>query len=164
MRLLNASSIQYFEAAASVAKRSCCLRSRCGAVIVNNKEIVGVGWNSPPCDLPPIKCCKDGLPSNFRSDKTCCIHAEDRAVRDALQKHPVNLIGAQLFFIRLDENGNMKPAGKPYCTMCSKLALDVGISEFVLMHTNGIYAYDTEEYNSLSYEFRESYFGSEGGV
>lgn len=40
------------------------------------------------------------------------------------------LEGSILFFIRLDENDNPKRSGEPYCTICSKSALDVGISKF----------------------------------
>lgn len=46
-------------------------------------------------------------------------------------------------------------AGKPYCTICSKLALDVGIKEFALWHEEGITIYNTEEYNTLSYQYNE---------
>ena len=46
-------------------------------------------------------------------------------------------------------------AGKPYCTVCSRLAIDSGIVEFVLWHESGITAYPTDEYNDLSYDFFE---------
>jgi len=49
----------------------------------------------------------------------------------------------------------MLKSGKPYCTVCSRLALDNGIKEFVLWHTDGIKGYDTKEYNKLSYDFNK---------
>lgn len=50
----------------------------------------------------------------------------------------------------------IRAAGKPYCTLCSKMALDAGIGEFVLWQTSGLAAYGTDEYNTLSYAYAES--------
>lgn len=97
---------------------------------------------------------KDGYHKKV-TDKTCCVHAEQRAIMDALRKNSEKLSGSRLYFIRLDKAGNTSKAGKPYCTICSKMALDAGISEFVLWHEEGICVYDTEEYNTLSYEYTE---------
>ena len=149
------SAMEYITRAAELAKHSKCLRSKCGSVIVKNDEIIGQGWNSPPGDKTLEKCLKDDLPKNFKSDKTCCVHAEQRAIMDGLRRKPDNVPGSRLYFIRLDENGNPKPSGRPYCTICSKMALDAGIAEFVLMHKEGICVYDTEEYNTLSFQYRE---------
>ena len=73
---------------------------------------------------------------------------------DALQHNPEKLSGSRLYFIRLDEQGNKKHAGEPYCTICSKMALDVKISEFVLWREKGVCLYDAMEYNILSFEYR----------
>ena len=57
------------------------------------------------------------------------------------------------YFTRVDESGKIKKSGKPLCTVCSRLALDVGIEKFVLWHDGGICEYLTDEYNRLSYEY-----------
>lgn len=150
---LEANKIMDF--AAEIAKRSCCLRSRCGSVIVKDKTIIGKGYNSPPLDVKLVYCLKDSLPADFKSDKTCCIHAEQRAIMDTLRYHPERIKDSRLYFIRLDESGNKLKAGQPYCTICSKMALDTGIAEFVLWHEEGICIYSTEEYNKLSFKYRE---------
>ncbi|MBN2094818.1 MAG: hypothetical protein JW727_02120 [Candidatus Aenigmarchaeota archaeon] len=141
--------------AEKLALLSTCLRSRCGSVIVRDGKIIGSGYNSPPLDRKLEFCIKDKLPKDFKSDKTCCIHAEQRAIMDALRRNSEKLSGSRLYFIRLDEKGKGAFAGKPYCTICSKMALDAGISEFVLWHKEGICVYETEEYNKLSFEYRE---------
>jgi deoxycytidylate deaminase len=141
---------KYMEIAAKIAFNSCCLKSRCGCVIVN-KEIIGMGFNSPPDNRKIAKCLKDELPADFKSDKTCCVHAEQRAIMDALKNHPDKVRNSKLYFIRIDEKGEKRYADKPYCTICSKMALDVGIKEFLLWHDKGICSYDTEEYNNLSF-------------
>jgi deoxycytidylate deaminase len=147
-------AIKSINKAAQIALNSCCLRSKCGCIIVNHGRIIGIGWNSPPGDKKIKKCFKEDLPKDFISDKTCCIHAEDRAIRDALARNSAELKGSRLYFIRLDKNNKITKAGDPYCTWCSKTALDVGIKEFVLWHAKGICVYDTEEYNKISFKLR----------
>jgi deoxycytidylate deaminase len=148
-------AMNFIDEAAKIALSSTCLRSKCGSVIVKNGKIIGAGFNSPPLNQAIDNCIKDSLPKNFKSDKTCCVHAEQRAIMDALRKNPEKIAGSRLYFIRLGEDGKRSYAGKPYCTICSKMALDSGISEFVLWHEEGICVYDTKEHNQLSFDYRE---------
>lgn len=145
----------YFNEAVKEALKSTCLRSKCGSVIVKNRNIIGKGFNSPPGNLESQrKCLVDK--KNYEekvADKTCCVHAEQRAIMDALEKNPDKIKDSVLYFIRLGENNQMKKSGDPYCTHCSKLALDSGIKEFVLWHEKGITSYDTEEYNLMSFDY-----------
>lgn len=116
----------------NVAKQATCKRSKCGAIIVHNSELViGKGFNSMPLNVV-CDCFKEKLAPTFKSDRTCCVHAEQRAIMDALKNHSDKIVGSILYFIRLDDNDQPKHSGKPYCSICSKLALDVGISKFVL--------------------------------
>ena len=143
----------YLDLAVEVALESSCYRSRCGSVIVKDGEVIGEGFNSPPGNKTLDSCFKDKLDDDFKSDKTCCVHAEQRASIDALRKGN-DLEGSRLYFIRIDGDGDKIEAGKPYCTICSKMVLDVGISEFVLLHEEGICVYGTEEYNEISFGLR----------
>lgn len=143
----------FFEAAAQ-ARKATCLRSKCGAVIVKGRKVIGEGFNSPPGWEENRKChLVTSLSPNPRHDQTCCVHAEWRAIFDALRRFPERIEGSILYFTRIDENGNIKISGKPYCTVCSRLALDAGIAYFALFHDSGITLYDTKEYNDLSYEY-----------
>lgn len=125
--------------------------------IVQNNEIIGSGFNSPPQDIEDQRKCSNSKGSYHEkvTDKTCCVHAEQRAVMDALRKNPAKLSGSRLYFIRLDEEGKPSRAGQPYCTICSKMALDVGIEEFVLWHKKRVAVYGTKEYNTLSFQFNQ---------
>lgn len=143
----------FIDKAAEIALSSPCFRSRCGSVIVKNNEIIGSGFNSPPNNNVLEYCKKDNLPADFKSDRTCCVHAEQRAIMDALRKNSEKIIGSRIYFIRLDENGKKIKAGNPYCTICSKMVLDTGIAEFVLWQEKGICVYQTEEYNHLSFNY-----------
>lgn len=147
-------AMKYIDTAAKVALESQCLRAKCGSVIVKNNKILGRGFNSPPKNIKMLRCVKDYLPKDFKSDRTCCVHAEQRAILDALRNNPKEIENSRIYLIRLDENNNKIEAGKPYCTICSKLALDVGIAEFVLLHKEGLCVYDTDEYNTMSFDNR----------
>lgn len=150
-------AIKFIKRASEAAINSTCERSRCGSIIVKDNEIIGEGFNSPPQDNEGQRrcaCSKDSYHKKV-TDKTCCVHAEQRAIMDTLKNNPGKIIGSRLYFIRLDENGCMSKAGKPYCTICSKMALDSGIKEFVLWHENGVCVYETDEYNALSYLYAE---------
>lgn len=143
-----------YDQAIAAAHEATCRRSKCGSVIVRDGAVVGRGFNSPPGDLESQRRChldKSQYGKGFKSDRTCCIHAEQRAILDASVRNPDKLAGSRLYFIRLDGEDRPKKSGRPYCTHCSKLALDAGIAEFVLWHDEGICVYPTEEYNDLSY-------------
>lgn len=146
---------KYIQAAVLVALQASCTQSRCGSIIVKDGQIVGRGFNSPPAGNEAARRCglQDTVSERFKSDRTCCVHAEQRAIMDALKNHPEKVGGSRLYFIRLDTEGNPKRAGEPYCTICSKMALDVGIAEFVLYREEGICVWNTLEYNAKSYEY-----------
>jgi len=139
-----------------VAKQSGCNDARCGSIIIKDGKIIGKGFNSPPGNLESQRRChikKDHYNKKV-SDKTCCVHAEERAIMDALRNNPDKIAGSTLYFIRVDEDGKPLNAGKPFCTICSKFALDVGIKGFALYYGEWK-VYNTDEYNTLSYEYND---------
>ncbi len=147
---------QFFTCAADAAKKSLCLRDKCGAVIVKNGKVIGEGYNSPPNNNPLNRKCDYRFSIKNRkkpkADCTCCVHAEWRAIIAAL-KSGTDITGSTLYFTRVDLAGALVHSGDPYCTVCSRLALDVGIKYWVLWHESGIKIYDAKTYNDISYEF-----------
>lgn len=140
--------------AAEVAKRALCHRAKCGTVVIKDGEVIGLGYNAPPLDKEENRRCDEksdgGKP---RYDYTCCVHAEWRAISDALRRNAEKLSGAKLYFVRVDDTGEIKKSGDPYCTACSRFALDAGIGYFLLWHEKGIGEYPAREYNELSYQY-----------
>ena len=135
---------------------STCRRSRCGSVIINGGVVLGEGFNSPPRNLESQRRCsrlKEDLHAKV-TDRTCCVHAEQRAMMAALRDYGKDAGGAVIYFARLGDNGRIKKSGEPYCTICSKMALDIGIDRFVLWQERGVCSYSCEEYNQLSYEYK----------
>jgi|SRR3989344_1038409 len=149
-------SINFIDKAIEIAKQSTCERAKCGSIIVKDNVIIGQGFNSPPSNLESQRRCNNSKENYHKkvTDKTCCVHAEQRAIMDALKNNPTRLKNSTLYFIRLSKENEKQFAGNPYCTICSKMALDVGIKEFILMHKDGIKSYNTEEYNQLSYNYK----------
>lgn len=140
--------------AAKIAEKAMCHRAKCGTVIVANGTIIGAGYNAPALDKEENRMCDaEVAPGKPNYDRTCCVHAEWRAILDALAKYPDKIKGAKLYFTRIDDSGAILKSGKPFCTVCSRLALDTGIATFVLWHEEGICEYPTVEYNRLSYAY-----------
>lgn len=153
--------LRYFLAAAEVAKRATCLQAHCGAVIVQNGEIIGQGYNSPPLDNEARRTClnqydrADSPKPNF--DTTCCIHAEWRAILDACKKNPDKIEDSTIYFIRVDNEGDLKGGGVPYCTTCSRLAMEAGVGIFALWSPEAVHLYPSDEYDRLSYSFYKAH-------
>jgi dCMP deaminase len=147
----------YLSEAAEAAAYSLCLKARCGAAIVKDGQVITTGYNAPPDKKRPDYCLKERLPEGFKSDRHCCIHAEAEAIWQALLNHE-NIRGGTMYFTRATSSGVIIPSGKPYCTKCSKDAIRAGIEAWVLLHPKdvwgkeGLYLYDAQEYNRISYE------------
>lgn len=147
----------FLDIAKTTALKATCLRDKCGSIIVKDNKIIWSGFNSPPANQENQRRCNIDKSTYHKKvkDTTCCIHAEQRAIMDALKNHPDKIKWSRLYFVRLDINWNISSCGKPYCTICSKMTLDSWVSEFVLLHTEWIAIYTSDEYNILSFEYKE---------
>lgn len=67
----------FMEIAHVVAKRSTCMRLNVGAVIVQDRRIVSIGYNGAPAGAP--HCLGNDCPGKHHCHET--IHAEDNALR-----------------------------------------------------------------------------------
>src|SRR3989344_7407990 len=137
---------KYIEEAGTVAQKATCQRAKCGAVIVKDNDIIGGGFNSPPNNDDKERRCeikKDEYDQKV-TDKTCCVHAEQRAIMDALRHRSDKIRESKLYFSRFYPDGQQRILGgeiQLYCTICTKMMFDVGIAEFILSHQNGICVY-----------------------
>lgn len=144
----------FFEAAADAAKDATCLRAKCGSVIVKGSVIIGTGYNAPALNDEGQRLCEAEMDATLKPkyDKTCCVHAEWKAVLDACKTNADKLAGSVLYFMRIDTEGNFTDAGEPFCTVCSRLTMESGIEEFALYNGGGADIYPLDEYNAKSYE------------
>lgn len=146
----------YFKQAGKEALKSTCLRDKCGAVLVLEHEIIGRGFSSPAGNEVSDQKCEQTFShiKKPKSDVTCCVHAEWRAILDGI-KNKKDITGSVLYFTRVDQMGNLLKSGDPYCTVCSRLALDNGVTQFALWQDAGIKIYKIKEFNELSYQFHK---------
>lgn len=145
----------YFEEARKVAAHATCNRAHCGAVIVTyDGEIIGRGYNAPPLGDESQRQCDSILNKTIKqsNDKTCCVHAEWSAIIDALKHHGTKIEGSTLYFMRVNDKNERTEAGDPYCTVCSRLAMESGIKTFGLWN-KGPEMFEVSDYNKKSYEF-----------
>jgi|ERR1041384_50447 deoxycytidylate deaminase len=148
-------ALTWFDKCAEVASRSLCLRALCGAIIVKNGELIAEGFNSPPQNRHEYRTCLNeyDIPAGFRHDRTCCIHAEQRAIEKA-QKAGNDLTGSRIYFVAVDPEGSKIVATDLKCTICSRAVLDAGIAEFAFYAKEGIRVYEPAEVDALSYRYK----------
>ena len=146
---------EFFKQAQQVAQKATCSRAKCGAVIVaTNGRVIGRGYNAPPLGDESQRMCNVPLDKTIKqnNDKTCCVHAEWNAILDALKHHADKVEGSTLYFMRVNEVGEFTEAGDPYCTVCSRLALESEVAMFGLWN-DGPEMIPTDIYNKRSYQY-----------
>jgi hypothetical protein len=148
----------FLDVLTETASQALCRDAKCAAVIVSEGgEVIGRGYNGPPLDKEENKKCDmvDMLTPKDKPkyDRTCCVHAEWRAIMDACKMNPDKVVGATLYFLRLGPPKPRLTPGRPFCTVCSRLALDVGLLRFALWRGEEFEFYDTKTYNDESYKY-----------
>ena len=121
----------YLDIAASVAKRSTCLRRRYGAVIVNNDEIIATGYNGSP--RGEKNCCDTGecwreahhIPHGEQYEKCVAVHAEMNAITSAARK---DMVDGTLYLAGFE---GIEPINAISCTICRRLIKNAGIKRVV---------------------------------
>ena len=128
----------YLSIAASVAKRSTCLRRQYGAVIIKNDEIISTGYNGAARGEP--NCCDtgecwreaNGIPHGEQYEKCVAVHAEQNAIISAPRSLMLN---GTLYLASFDANGELaEPAP---CVICSRMIKNAGIAEIVSKSADG---------------------------
>ncbi|MDB5478510.1 MAG: hypothetical protein JWM96_1005 [Alphaproteobacteria bacterium] len=145
----------WLEQAAIIARKSHCCRRRCGSILVDRTgNILAAAENKLPGKpgQAEIHCNPYQLHEDFKSDKGCCIHSEERLVMQALAEGK-DFAGSTLVFTSVDEAGQRLQSGRPYCTICSKIALEAGVNWWILEHEEGIIRYEAAAYNTISFSY-----------
>ena len=144
-------AIEYFNLAAEIAKTDAkCLKSKRGVVLVKNEKMISEGWNAPPeGEQECASCLRDSIDKKVNTEPCRAVHAEARAILNAYKNSHYDLTGSRMYHIKV-KNDEINLSGNPSCTICSKLVLEAGISEFVLWQKEGVCIYDTREFNKLS--------------
>ena len=148
---------KYCSLAARLALNSKCQKARHGAVLVNDRTIIGRGWNTPAGYEPCDPCLRKDIKGHTLLEICNSLHAEHEAKDDALDRHgKESLKGAVMYHAMIDWDGNIKKAEGPKCTSCSRMLKHKGLAGFVLFQEQGYVFYDIEEFNRLSYEYHDN--------
>lgn len=121
----------YLDIAASVAKRSTCLRRQYGAVIVREDAIISTGYNGSPrgetncCDTHMCWRELNNIPHGERYEQCKAVHAEMNSIISAARK---DMIGSTLYLAGW-ENGERVNAAP--CFLCEKMIKQAGIEKVI---------------------------------
>lgn len=122
----------YLGIAASVAKRSTCLRRRYGAVIVKDDVIIATGYNGAPRgeeNCSDVGNCwreENNIPSGERYESCKSVHAEQNALLSAGREAN----GATLYLYG-EEKDCLPVIGPKPCDICRRLIVNSGIKEVI---------------------------------
>lgn len=142
---------RYLVEAANQAPQSNCKKSKRGVVIVSDPLILGYGYNF---SVDPKTCClRKDIRRGIRSELCNGIHAEQRAIRDALSQGQ-DIRDARLYHVEV-ENGEMVPSGPPSCPICSKEILEHKLRDVVLWQKEGYIIYPALEFHRLSIRYHQ---------
>lgn len=159
MRVLNGQELEdamrFMQLAAKVAKNAVCLKSSRGCVIVKSGKVIGEGYNAPADGHKCLVCLRQQKKAlnfgDFNTEPCYSVHAEQRAIINAFKKGFSDLSGSVMYHVKLND-GIIKKAGTPSCTICSKLVLESGIAFFINLEERGAVEYSAKEFNDLSLE------------
>jgi len=117
----------YIGIAQSAAWKSTCLKKHYGAVIVNNSEICGTGYNGPPRGEPHCEVCsKIDSGKDMATYCTCpAVHAEMNAIISVARR---DMFGGTLYLAGWDVAKEEEVNAEP-CEICLRLIKNAGINE-----------------------------------
>ena len=129
----------YLDMAKTVSNRSTCLRRKYGTVIVNQDEVVSVGYNGSPrgmkncCDKG--YCTRDHLNCEKGSGYLYCpaVHAEQNAIISASRKE----MSGGIIYIAGFNCADGSIANSYPCNICARLIVNAGIKQVFYFDENG---------------------------
>jgi deoxycytidylate deaminase len=138
---------QMMERAAGLAKDSHA-RTRHAAVLMKDGSMLAWGVNDVPLPGEDHCYCRVG---EFGNHDNCRTHAEQRAISLAREGEGWHTIqGAQLLYVRLQEDDSVRLDEPHFCTRCSRLALSLGVQEWVFALSEGLVGYSAPDYDRIA--------------
>ena len=125
----------YLNIAKEVAQRGTCFRSRFGAIILKDDQIISTGYIGAPRGTKDCfergYCLRDHLkiPHGTQFEVCRSVHAEQNAIINAARAG-VNLLGATLYLYTENPKSGELVDSVP-CYICKKMIINSGISKFI---------------------------------
>jgi len=138
---------QMMERAAELAKDSHA-RTRHAAVLVKAESLFAWGVNGVPFPGEDHCYCKFG---EFGHHDNCRTHAEQRAITLAREGDGWRkLQGSQLLYVRLETDDSVRLEEPHFCARCGRLALSLGVREWVFALSEGLVGYSSVDYDRMA--------------
>jgi deoxycytidylate deaminase len=138
---------QMVERAAELARDSHA-RTRHAVVLVSEESLLAWGTNGVPFPGEDHCDCKFGDVSHH---DLCRTHAEQRAITLARQGEGWRrLPGAKLIYVRLMADDSVRLEEPHFCPRCSRLALSLGVAEWVFALSEGLVGYSAVDYDRIA--------------
>lgn len=135
------------ERAAELARDSRA-RTRHAAVLVKDDSLIGWGTNGVPFPGEDHCYCKAG---QFGEHDHCRTHAEQRAIALARQGDGWrDLAGSTLVYARLRADDSLRTDEPHFCARCARLALSMGVAQWVFTSADGLVGYSAAAYDSIA--------------
>ncbi|MFI5063661.1 MAG: hypothetical protein ACHP9Z_06765 [Streptosporangiales bacterium] len=135
------------ERAAGLARDSHA-RTRHAAVLMAEGSLLGWGTNGVP--YPGEDHCYCKVAERGDHDQ-CRTHAEQRAITLAREGEGwQQLHGSKLVYVRLEADDSVRLEDPHFCARCSRLALSLGISEWIFALSDGLVGYSSANYDTIA--------------
>jgi deoxycytidylate deaminase len=138
---------QMAERAAGLARDSHA-RTRHAAVLMRDDSMLGWGINGVPFPGEDHCYCKV---AEFGNHDMCRTHAEQRAITLARDGDGWRMLpGAKLVYVRLEADDSVRLETPHFCPRCSRLALSLGVAEWIFALSEGLVGYSSADYDAIS--------------
>jgi deoxycytidylate deaminase len=138
---------QMVERAAELAKDSHA-QTRYAAVLVKDESLLAWGNNGVPFPGEDHCYCKFG--ETGQHDR-CRTHAEQRAITLARGGDGWRMLqGSKLIYVRLEADDSVRQDEPHFCSRCSRLALSLGVTEWIFALSEGLVGYSSADYDQIA--------------
>ena len=138
---------QMVERAAELARDSHS-QTRYAAVLVKDESLLAWGTNGVPFPGEDHCYCKFGEAGEH---DRCRTHAEQRAITLAREGDGWRMLqGSKLIYVRLEADDSVRLDEPHFCARCSRLALSLGVAEWIFALSEGLVGYSAADYDQLA--------------
>ena len=145
---------QWIQEAEKEARKSKCLKSQVGVVIVKDGNIISKGYNKIVVTDKLFvdkegycnPCIREDVHNNSLVERCYAIHAEQMALINA----KYDLEGSIMYHTKI-KNGKRVPIEVPTCTVCNRMLKEAGVY-FVCLQEEGYVKYSPEEIVNISFK------------
>ena len=123
-------------------------RTRHAAVLMRDGSLLAWGTNGVPFPGEDHCYCKFG---EFGHHDNCRTHAEQRAITLARAGDGWRMLQqSKLIYVRLEADDSVRLQEPHFCARCSRLALSLGVAEWIFALSEGLVGYSAVDYDKVA--------------